>query len=338
MNLIEELSLELKKINISLLTINDIEEIIIHKSINKHSRYIGSEFDKTLKKIILSINDLSIFRFASYQIKHDAKKEIIGIYNGKYERNYYDSNFDLETFLKYYDFQSRFSYNIKNNIEKKEIQKHLNFMFKKIDINVFKATKKVMMNVKINAINNLNFGFADVIIDDRLIDIKSGYKIKGKNKENISQLLFYFFMINISVSHFSKKRSINIHKINKIGFYYSAYNRLIEVDVQKLIPNLNVILNLIKQLLIQGNVSIREVINTSLNNVKNYNVLTDEQLKLIDEACIEIERIEAERCLLEKNERKLEISNFKLFKEYKKLGLTKEEIIKLLDFLNQPTQ
>ncbi len=60
MNLIEQLSVEIKKIDISLLTINDIEEIKLHHSIIKHSRYIGTEFEATLKKIIYYINKIPI--------------------------------------------------------------------------------------------------------------------------------------------------------------------------------------------------------------------------------------------------------------------------------------
>lgn len=341
MDLIEQLSVEIKKIDISLLTINDIEVITLHKDINKHSRYIGSEFDTTLKKIILNINDLSIPRFTSYQIKHDSKKEIIGIYSSYYNRNGYNPDFRLETFLSNYDFQSRFDYNIQNNLEKQEIQKHLNVMFSKIDLKKFKATKKILFNIKIQSLYNL-YCFADLIIDDRLIDIKSGYRIKGNNKENISQLLFYFFMINISVNHFTKKRSVNNHIINKIGFYYSAYSKIIEVEVNKLIPNLDVIVKLIKQMLIQRNVNIREIIKTSLINQKDINVLTFEQLKSIDEACFEIDKIEHQRSLLkqiEKTEKELIDAkieqneyNLKLYKEYKELALTNEEIEKLLGF------
>lgn len=52
MTLKEQLIIELKKIDISQLTVNGIVEIKMHKSIIRHSRYIGTEFDATLKKII----------------------------------------------------------------------------------------------------------------------------------------------------------------------------------------------------------------------------------------------------------------------------------------------
>ena len=142
--------------------------------------------------------------------------------------------------------------------------------------------------------NVLNDGFADLIIDDRLLDIKSGIKINGKNTENIAQLLFYFFMIQLTINQLSENHRNKHHKINKIGFYYAAYNKLIEVEVNKLIPNIDIILKLIKQLLIKGNVRIREIIKHSIITRNQLNVLTDEQIKSIDEACLEIDKIKAE--------------------------------------------
>jgi hypothetical protein len=207
-----------------------------------------------------------------------------------------------------------------------------------IDLNLFIA-KKIRLGVHIGWIGNtLNEGVADIIIDDRLIDIKYGLRINGKNTENITQLLFYYFMIQLTINHLSEEQRNNNHKINKIGFYYAAYNKLIEVEVNKLIPNINIILKLIKQLLIQGNVRIREIIKHSIITRYHLNVITDEQIKSIDEACIEIEKIEFQRNLLKLKEETEKIkahteimkAKIKEIKEYKELGFTNEDIKKLL--------
>jgi hypothetical protein len=174
MNLIEQLSVEIKKIDISLLTINDIEEIKLHHSIIKYSRYIGTEFEATLKKIIYYINKIPISNLSYYNLKYISETEVLGEYSGGFERSNYDPDFTIHKFIKYYNFQSSFSYHIENPNEIFEIQKHLNFLLQTIDINLFIA-KKIRLGVRIGWIgNNLNEGFADIILDNSLIDIKSG--------------------------------------------------------------------------------------------------------------------------------------------------------------------
>ena len=325
MTLKEQLIIELKKIDISQLTVNGIVEIKMHKSIVRHSRYIGTEFDATLKKIIYYINQIPISSLSSYRLKFGSDNELIGKY-GDHERSDYCPNFELNHFIKHYDFQSNFSYHIENIDEIKKIQKHLNFLIKKIDLKLFTAVEKIQLGLKVGCEwNVLNDGFADLIIDDSLIDIKSGLKINGKNTENIAQLLFYFFMIQLTINQLSENQRNKHHKINKIGFYYAAYNKLIEVEVNKLIPNINIILILIKQLLIKGNVRIREIIKHSIITRDQLNVLTDEQIKSIDEACLEIDKIKAET-----ERKKIEVERIDQIERLSRLGYTKEEINKIL--------
>ncbi len=285
-----------------------------------------------------------------YNLKYISETEVLGEYSGGFERSNYDPDFTIHKFIKYYNFQSSFSYHIENPNEIFEIQKHLNFLLQTIDINLFIA-KKIRLGVRIGWIgNNLNEGFADIILDNSLIDIKSGVKINGKKTENISQLLFYFFMIKLTVKNHKINQNDKIDDIKKIGFYFTAYNKLIEVDVNQLIPNLNKILKIIKLLLIQGNISIRDIIKHSIskenkqiqNFIDKQNAFEAAQKNKFNKIDLEIKKIEDEtkKQILELKEKTEKLkektekrqTQLKLIKEFRELGLSNEEIMKLLGF------
>jgi hypothetical protein len=157
-------------------------------------------------------------------------------------------------------------------------------------------------------------------------------------------------MIKLTVNNHKINQNDKIDDIKKIGFYFTAYNKLIEVDVNQLIPNLNKILKIITLLLIQGNISIRDIIKHSIskenkqiqNFIDKQNAFEAAQNNKFNKIDLEIKKIEDEtkKQILELKEKTEKLkektekrqTQLKLIKEFRELGLSNEEIMKLLGF------
>jgi len=294
-----ELYNELRKIDVSSFWINGLEEKKIPKSIVHHSRFIGSEFDRSLKHIIAKNNqnkgpnsiDLT------FQVDQNTDEKIrFRFYSFKHSNQESFEKFSLKKYIETYDFQSEFSYGIKNEFEISQCQQYLKDLHNSINLNELTSNKFCLNFIRIsgfhtvlgkpfgNSESNYISGFPDLIMDNRLLDIKADIKINGRKPKYVAQILFYYFLIQVF------RESINEHSqdydlldINKIGFYYAAYDKLIEVEVEKLLPNKDIIVQLFKNELIYGNLYVRELIEKSLMN----KALTDEELNAFESSIIE---------------------------------------------------
>lgn len=290
-----ELYHELKKIDPSPLWVHGVIEKKIPTLIAHQSRFIGSEFDRSLKYIIGKINEPNspLGIGLTFFVDQNTEEKITFRYNSyKHKTKVSSHKFNLKEYLDNYHFQSAFEYGIKNKNEISECQHYLNELHKTINIDSISSDKICINGFKIKGYHILQdnpngngecsfiSGAPDLIIDDRLLDIKSDIKINGRKTKYVAQLLFYYFLIQLYIDSIKDIHyDYNLMELKKIGFYYATYNRFIEVEIEKIIPNKNKLIELIKNELIYGNYYVREIIEKSLLE----KTLCDKELKDIED-------------------------------------------------------
>ena len=323
-----ELYNELRKIDSSVLFVSGVKEKKLPKLIAHHARFIGSEFDRSLKSIIGKVNAKNHVHYASFKFCIDVNSE-------KYFTSQFNSyksvrqkettkQFNLHNYLDSYDFQSFFTYGIQNKNEIFQCQQYLNELHRNLDFKSISSQQLCLTGLQVGGCRKLldNEGVSrernfisvspDLILDNRLIDIKADIKINGRKNKYAAQLLFYYFLIQLQID---VCQNSPLDEIKKIGIYYASYNKLIEVDVNQLIPNKIKLIELVKNEITYGNHYIRDIIEKSLL-VKP---LSDEQLFSLESKIKEKKNWLYETSYDEISELSEELSEIKLALELKKV-------------------
>lgn len=292
-----ELYYELRKIDPSPLFIEGVKEITLPKLIANLSRFIGSEFDKSLKIIIGELNETRNVENAnlSFCIDQLSKEKITHRFISSQSKCTKGTTkyFDLEKYLDSYDFQNSFNYGITKKNEIFQCQEYLNKLLRSLDLEKIISKDLIISGLGIsvshkiqdnpNGTGDCGFisGYPDLIIDDRLIDIKSDIKINGRKHKYVAQLIFYYFLTQLyidSVKSENTENNLCLKEIQKIGIYYVTYNKIIEVDIEKIIPNKSKLFELIKNEIIYGNYYIRDIIEKSMLRIP----LNNDELKQLE--------------------------------------------------------
>ncbi|MBX3164190.1 MAG: hypothetical protein KF900_06880 [Bacteroidetes bacterium] len=270
----EELHNYLKSIDFSTFRADKKYKIDVNENILKYLRNLGTEFDRTLKKIILKINTVDAVDSVYARIQHDlfqSDKRLLPVKFSREFQSTYDKSFNLAEFIESYNFQEAFHYGINNEVDKKLCQDYLTNLLLKIDLEKFKAKKVVFTNFNFANSNLYNSGCIDLIVDDKIIDIKTDIEIGAIPNRYISQLLYYYIFVKYIITS-NKVNNTNVHfkklNINKVCLYYANFDLLIEFDIKKFIPNEKKLLALMNNELIYGNRRIRDITDNSRLNKK----------------------------------------------------------------------
>jgi hypothetical protein len=322
-----ELYNELRQIDASSFWIYGIEEKKIPKLILHHSRYIGSELDRSLKHIFYHRNKTKGPSSVNlhFEVNQNSDEKIkCNFYLYKHRGRETFEDFNIKEYVKNYNFQSEFNYGIENEDEISQCQKYLNELHEGINIDAFTSNNRFVNNIQIKGFQIVHGDFSrdiqsefisglpDLILDNRLLDIKADVNINGRKPKYVAQILFYYFLIQIFKDSTSQNNEVfDILDINKIGFYYATYDKLIEIDVDSLLPNKTKLMSLIKHELIYGNFFIRDIIEKSLLKT----ALTPKELTTLESSIIErkVELFQTwDRRNVKRFEKQLKIHDFAL--------------------------
>jgi len=200
-----ELYHELRKIDPSPLWVKGIKEKKMPTLISHQSRFIGSEFDRSLKYIIGEKNESnSLGRVdLAFFVDQNTDEKITFRFNSlKKKQKSSSQKFDYKKYLNSYDFQSSFKYGIKNKNEISHCQQYLIELHKTINLDSISSNKLCINGFNIKGYHLLQdnpngngecafiSGSPDLILDDRLLDIKSDIKINGHKPKYVAQILF----------------------------------------------------------------------------------------------------------------------------------------------------
>ncbi len=260
----QNLYYKLKEMDLSHFKIDFSDKMEVPSNVKKNMRYVGTEFERVFtsilankyglstKSLLITIKKQTTIKNTKIEIYKDLNKKKINKFNScKFIENHeYFSNI-------------RLSLN-----EKAEIQPFVKQLLHKINFIKFKPKQHILTKIKFRkSIENSHTGtFAeiDLIIDDKIIDIKTDSVLK-LNKDYVVQLLYYYFLLNYT-NNFSQDSIsfINKLKINKICLYYACFDVLIEFDLKKIFKNSSIIkeLNeLIHNSFVNYNFNLKEIIH-----------------------------------------------------------------------------
>ena len=214
-----ELYHELRKIDPSPLFVKCIEEKKIDSKISHLSRHLGSALDESIKKIVMEVNHIHPPTAGWLTLYVDQSREDPLSYHFTNDKVKYffrrQEEFNMDTYLEGYDFQSRFKYGISNDKQIELCQKHLNELLKQIDLEKLKAKSRYFTNLKIssyhrtpddhniyNGTTPFISGTADLILDNRMLDIKADITVNGRKTKYAAQIIFYYFLIKVYLERF----------------------------------------------------------------------------------------------------------------------------------------
>ncbi|RTL14369.1 MAG: hypothetical protein EKK56_01290 [Flavobacteriaceae bacterium] len=267
---------KLKEMDLSHFKIEISDKIEVPSNVKKNMRYVGTEFERVFTTILSQK-----FGLAAKSLDVRINKQIV---NKQTEIAIYQTenvnktnNFNLLDFIEDYKCisYSNLSFN-----EKAELELFIKKTLHNVNFNNFKPRRHILTKIKfVTGLGNLNggglYGEMDLLIDDKIIDIKTDTILK-LNKDYIVQLLYYYFLLNYTKKFNNYSNSIiNKLKINKICLYYVCFDLLIEFDVKKIFKDKNLIHeieNLIHDNFINYNFKLRENIHKVVfNSVINEN-------------------------------------------------------------------
>lgn len=237
----QNLYYKLKEMDLSHFNIDFSDKIEVPSNVKKNMRYLGTEFERVFTSILankygLSTKSLLITIKKQTTIKN-TKIEIYKDFNIKKI-----NKFNSSKFIENHEYFSNIRLSIN---EKAEIQPFVKQLLHKINFIKFKPKQYILTKIKfrksIESSHTGTFAEIDLIIDDKIIDIKTDSVLK-LNKDYVVQLLYYYFLLNYT-SNFSQdsKSFLNKLKINKICLYYACFDVLIEFDIKKIFKNSSIL-------------------------------------------------------------------------------------------------
>lgn len=196
-------------------------------------RSTNKEYEKVRNSLNSSVNRLSdeeykkakdYFDFAIKTYSHFLK-------SGKVNEDLLRSSIYLAHLDQYYYSRYRYIKNSLLTIEPEDILE-LNNLIKAVDFSQFKAESHCMLSPRFNDASKFIGGAeADVLIDNKLIDIKTTQKL-SITRDMINQIMAYYILGRIGgVS----ERKIDGKTVEQVGFYFARYGILCLFDVKKII-------------------------------------------------------------------------------------------------------
>lgn len=259
----------LKEIDLSVFQINLKDNLEISPNIKKNMRYIGTEFERVFTTVLSEKYGL-ISDSSRININEKINSTIKFERHPSVEKN---NLFKLEEFLENFKYFSKH-----NNLlsHQKESEIFIRELLTKTNYGKFKPKKHILTKIKFQTRFG-NFGVdglyseIDLIVDDKIIDIKTDTELK-LNKDYIVQLLYYYFLLNYSFNSCQDSKSyLKKLKINKICLYYACFDILVEFDLNKIFKNSSLIKKidlLINNSFIGYNFNLKELIRSVVYNKK----------------------------------------------------------------------
>lgn len=240
--------------------------------VQKYSMQLGDEFERTFKVILSELYgfdnsyNLLTIRNDIYEVPEKLWIENHG-YSIKDSFNL-NKSFKIESFLKKYNFQKNKNYGITDYEEIKKCQQYLNDLLRRVDYSKFKPKNHIFNDIFIKYSYNNNpilRGEIDLIVDNKIIDIKTDNEIKRINKDYICQLLFYysFMMLSTNLAKESNDKLSKI-KIDKICIYYATFDYLLEFDLKGLIKKQKEFYEIIYNEFYLVNFKLKDVIKSAI--------------------------------------------------------------------------
>lgn len=273
----------IRNIDYTLFELPESFEVHCEKSITPYSRYVGTEFDRSLKKILDISNSEKQSKIRAVSIELDRK-------NMKLTPNVYScfqqkkssstrSKFSMKNYLSFYSPEISFSRSIKDESALAEVKTYLIELHEKVSLTKLNAKESFTSNLKIN-ISYLSYEL-DLMIDNAIIDIKTDIKAIRLKREYIAQLLLYYLPLALHdriISKNSKRSGIKLFNVEYIGIYYAQINYLHKVSVNKIFPHLDQVLVSLEEELVRGNRKIKQLLQLGVkvqHNQEKLNALID---------------------------------------------------------------
>jgi hypothetical protein len=282
---------KIKELDLSVFNNNFPTKVQIKPNINTKMMFIGTEFERAFTFILsqkygLLTDELSII------ISKKVTQNNFSIECRKKNKIIKNKSFNLEESINKFDyfFKKSKGYNFKNIEEDLDVI-HIKELLKKINFEKFKPKELILTKVKF--ITKYDFftggvnGEIDLVIDDKIIDIKTDTTLK-LNKNYIVQLLFYYFLLDLAHNTFENTEgTLNKLKIKSLCLYYASFDLLLEFDIDKIFSNGKNILieihNLIHEEFLNYNFNLREIIRfVVFKNAINENYFEDVKNKSIE--------------------------------------------------------
>lgn len=239
----------------------------------KHSKQLGDEFERAFKSVLSEIYGFKIshneVKISNYICINPEKLSLDKNGYTVHDTIHFNEKFNIDTFINKYNFQSKNSYGITDIEEIKKCQQYLNNLLKKIDYSKFKPEKLIFNDIFIKYCYNNDEvlkGEIDLIIDNKIIDVKTDNEVKTIKKEYIRQLLFYYSFILLS-SNLAKESENKISKIKieKICIYYASFDYLLEFNLKDLINKEKEFCDIIYNEFFLVNYRLNDVINIAVS-------------------------------------------------------------------------
>lgn len=240
---------------------------------SEFARWFGTELERCISKMIFDLNQENSYykgtiRINSfpYLITNNAFK--LGVYLRRNEA--ITKNYSIADFIKNYKLPYKNCYGITDGSQQKQFVYELKTALGKIDFQKFISNQLYIPGLTIYqelTDKIVGMGTIDMIIDNKIIDIKSDTKINKTNKKYLAQLLFYYFMLqSASKINFSNKDFTELSriKIDTIALYYARYDRLFSFKISELIENESKIQDYFDAEVEYGNPLLRELIDFSI--------------------------------------------------------------------------
>lgn len=263
----------LKEIDLSVFQINLKEKLEISPILKKNMRYVGTEFERVFTTVLCEKYGLTSDLSRIY-INKKIQKNNSNIEFKKRPSIEKNNLFKLDELLENLEYFKYFSKDSSVLSFQKEIKLFIKDLLFKINYEKFKPKKYILTKIKFHTkfesfpVGGL-FCEMDLIIDDKIIDIKTDTVLK-LNKDYVVQLLYYYFLLNYSYNASKDlKCFLNKLKINKICLYYACFDILIEFDLKKIFKNssiINEINLLIHNSFISYNFNLKELIHSVVFN------------------------------------------------------------------------
>ncbi len=282
---------KIKELDLNIFKNSFPNKVQINPNIKRKMMFIGTEFERAFTSILSQKYGLLTDELRIIISKKVTDNNIIIGYREKNEIKKSITFNLIESINKFdYFFNKSKGCNVNNNDEELD-EIYIKELLKNINFDKFKPKEIILTKVKFitkfdSFIGGVN-GEIDLIIDDKIIDIKTDTVLK-LNKDYIVQLLFYFFLLNYSQSAFENTEwLLNKLKINTLCLYYASFDLMIEFDVNKIFSNNINILSEIDYLVhnefINYNFSLREIIRfVVFKNEINENYFEDIKNKSIE--------------------------------------------------------
>ena len=259
---------KIKELDLSIFNKNFPTKVQIKPNIKSKMMFIGTEFERAFtymlsQKYGLLTDELSII--ISKKVTQN-NFSIEYLENNKIIKN---KSFNLEESINKFDYFFKKSKGFNFNNKEEDLDDiHIKELLKKINFEKFKPKEFILTKVKIITkyeffIGGVN-GEIDLIIDDKIIDIKTDTTLK-LNKNYIVQLLFYYFLVDFANNTFENTEgTLSKLKIKTLCLYYASFDLLLEFDIDKIFSNRRNILkeihNLIHIEFLNYNFNLREII------------------------------------------------------------------------------